>query len=170
MKKIHLLYTLGLLTIILVGWFLFLQSNENAERGRELGNSSDNSQMNSDIFPLYEGLMWGKPALVKEEPDEYSEGREYWQIVSGTIGDVENIYEVAGPFAEYYDQKLTTTGWTRDMNREASGPGSNISYYTKGNQFITIAYDSDFKIESDNSPSECPCDIRFSITSGLTEE
>lgn len=160
MKKNHLLYILGLLTIISASWFLFLQIDKTAEQGSDLGIGSDNSQINTDIFPLYEGVTWGKAALVKDEAGEY------WRVVSNTISNITNIYELAGPFAEYYDQKLTSAGWVRDINREASGPGSNISYYEKNGEFITIAYDSDFKVENENAPSECPCDLRFTITSG----
>lgn len=116
------------------------------------------TSLDSDIYPLYDGAKWGQVVSV---------GDGVFKIQSEPFTNTTNIAAISIPFTKYYDEKLLSAGWTLDMMREASGPGANSSTYTKGNRFVTISFESDFKVKKEDAPSECPCDITLSIATGL---
>ncbi len=155
MKKFHYL-GFGVGGIVVIGMVAFLLLSTQGGEVENADKIAEQSGVDQEVYPLYGGVGWGEVVAEGEKV----------KIVSEPFVDVTNIAAVTTPFAEYYHQKLTAAGWTRDMMREASGPGSNISYYTKDDRFITIAYESDFKVRPQDAPFECPCDVRFSITSG----
>lgn len=147
--------------VLVMFWF---QSNKMPEKSGEVTSLevsrieiNKKVKMNTDVYPLYEGAEWG-------ETEEISNG--LFKVESVPFTDTDNIAAMAMPFTDYYHQKLLAAGWEQDMMREASGPGANVSTYTKDGQFITVAFKSDFKVKNDNAPSECPCDLTLSITSG----
>lgn len=158
-KKYFILIPVVAAVLFMMNMFMF-NFSEN-KQGSEVSQNNNNSQINNAVLPLYPDATWSEPMIMSDD------GGDYWEVVSSRFTDIENIYEVAGPFADYYNQKLVSTGWVRNLDKEASGPGSNVSYYTKDGQFIAISYDSYFKKESENAPSECPCDLIFTITNGL---
>ncbi len=160
-----LLIIIAVLGIIIVGLLVLF-----VIKSKEVANEATSSQneevisLNNELLPLYSGVNWQDPVLV--EP-RYEQEKAYWVIFSDSLVDVTNIHEVATPFTDYYEQKLTDAGWEKDISREASGPGSNVTYYTKNGQFIAVAFDSNFKVEHEDTPSECPCDTILSITNGV---
>jgi len=160
MKKItYPVYALLGIVFLVSIWFWFL-SNQNIEQGSEVVENETVTetmvQLEADVYPLYSGTKWGRGIVENDQV----------RIVSEPFTDITNIQAVSEPFTKYYHQKLTTAGWELDMMREASGPGANMSYYAKGEQFIIIGFESEFKVKNENAPSECPCDVTLSIVSG----
>ena len=152
------LYIIVLVVVAAGGWYWYAkQYSGTVAQGITL-------RLNADVYPLYTGATWGEAAATTS-PD-------YDQITvvqSVPFTDVTNIAEKSTPFEEYYDDKLTAAGWVPDDMRAASGPGANITYYAKGDQFIVVFYHSDFKVKNPDAPSECPCDVQFSLISGTQQ-
>src|SRR3989338_998334 len=117
--------------------------------------------LNADAYPLYAGVTWGA-AVATTSPD-YG---PVTVVKSTAATDTTNIAAVSTPFTKYYEDKLRAAGWARDMMREAGGPGAEVSVYTKGDQFIVVMFQSLFKVKHADAPSECPCDVQFSLMSG----
>jgi|GEM_PF-5333891 len=164
MKKIFFIYIIIsalVATAIVVAIVCLSPKNQPPINTNEDASQQSTSGLEEDLFPLYSGVNWSQPTLL-----QHSETSNEWQVTSDIIPDQTNIYAVTQPFTDYYEAKLTGLDWSHDMMREASGPGSNVSYYTKDNRFIILAFQSDFKIKNENAPVECPCDIHFTITSG----
>jgi len=150
------LYIFVVLALIVGGWYWYA-----GQGGSAAVPSEATATLNADVYPLYAGATWGQAAATTS-PD-------YGPITvvqSVPFTDVANIAEKSTPFEEYYDDKLTAAGWVPDDMRAASGPGANITYYTKGDQFIVVFFHSDFKVKNPDAPSECPCDVQFSLISG----
>jgi|SRR3989344_5819058 len=150
------LYIFVVLALIVGGWYWYSGQGGSA--------AAPKAELNADVYPLYTGATWGQAAATTS-PD-------YDQITvvqSVPFTDVTNIAEKSTPFEEYYDDKLTAAGWVPDDMRAASGPGANITYYTKGDQFIVVFFHSDFKVKNPDAPSECPCDVQFSLISGARQ-
>ncbi|MDB5188288.1 MAG: hypothetical protein JWO50_808 [Candidatus Kaiserbacteria bacterium] len=121
---------------------------------------STKSGLNPAVLPLYSGVSWSVPqAKVFSNIPVY-------EVASVSVSNITNLSEKSLPFTKYYDEKLLGTGWTRDLSREAGGPGSGVSFYTKGKDFVIIAYQSTFHVTHTDAPSECPCDLQFLITTG----
>ena len=147
------LYIFVVLALIVGGWYWYSGQGGSA--------AAPKAELNADVYPLYTGATWGEAAATTS-PD-------YGPITvvqSVPFTDVTNIAEKSTPFEEYYDDKLTAAGWVPDNMRAASGPGANIKYYTRGDQFIVVFFHSDFKVKNPDAPSECPCDVQFSLISG----
>ena len=118
-------------------------------------------RLNADVYPLYSGATWSPEEAVM--PPE----RGVDTIVrSVPVTDTMDITAASLPFTKYYEDKLTAAGWTRDMMREAGGPGAEVSTYTKGDQFIVVSFQSVFKVKHPDAPSECPCDVQLTLLSG----
>lgn len=115
------------------------------------------------LYPLYPSVQWGS-AHTATTTDGAGVG-----IESVPIKDTNDIAAVTAPFTKYYDDKLAQAGWTRDMSREAGGPGAEVSYYTKGQQFAIVSFHSDFKVRPADAPAQCPCDVTLSLMSGTQE-
>src|SRR3989344_6110668 len=153
------LYIIVLVVVVAGGWYWFA-----GQGGSAAAPSSATATLNADAYPLYSGATWGEAAATTS-PD-------YGPITvvqSVPFTDVTNIAEKAMPFEKYYADKLTAAGWVPDNMRAASGPGANITYYTKGDQFIVVFFHSDFKVKSPDAPSECPCDVQSSLISGTQQ-
>jgi len=152
------LYIIVLVVVAAGGWYWYAkQYSGTVAQGITL-------RLNADVYPLYTGATWGEAAATTS-PD-------YGPITvvqSVPFTDVTNIAEKSTPFEEYYDDKLTAAGWVPDDMRAASGPGANITYYAKGDQFIVVFFHSDFKVKNPDAPSECPCDVQFSLISGTQQ-
>ena len=86
-------------------------------------------------------------------------------IVSLDIGHVNDVADAAAPFTEFYNDKLTSTGWTEDKNLDADGPASSSRTYRKGNQVTIVSYTSVMTAQA-GSPSTCPCDMTFTVFTG----
>jgi hypothetical protein len=150
----------GAIIFGLVWFFFFNDQNKSVEQGSETGNvvgGEEQARLEADAYPLYDGVEWGEVQKL--------EGG-LTRMASKPIIDTTNITSVAIPFTEYYHQKLTAAGWEQDMMREASGPGANVSYYAKDGRFIVVSFESEFKVKHADAPSECPCDVTLSVTSG----
>lgn len=175
-------YLIGVVVVLIVGvgvWF-WVQGDRTVEQGSEAEHSgtageervSDQIRLEADAYPLYPGAEWGRETAETagtETTAADGNGTGIVTVTSEPFVDVTNIAAVSTPFTEYYRQKLTAAGWKPDMMREADGPGANVSYYAKDDRFIIVSFQSDFKVRSDDAPSECPCDVRLSIASGRSE-
>lgn len=146
-----LLHIIIVSAIVVGGWYWY----SNQER--------DTVTLYADVYPLYAGVSWGEPQrrVTTDGPA--------LEVESVPFTDVTNIAEKAMPFEKYYDDKLIAAGWARDDSRAAGGPGSAIMYYTKGEQFVVVSFFTDFKVKHPDAPSECPCDVQFSLISGTQE-
>ncbi len=116
----------------------------------------------SDIYPLYSGVSW-KSMEATTSPD-------YGVVAvmeSVPFANITNIAEKSTPFTAYYRDKLLHAGWAQDIKREAGGPGAQISVYTKGDQFVVVMFQSIFHVHPSDAPSQCPCDLQFSLMSGI---
>lgn len=147
MKKTFV-YIVILLILVLGGWYWYTSQ------------SSTTRLLHADLYPLYSGASWGEPQQVTT-----SDGPAY-EVQSVPLTNVTNLAEKFTPFESYYEDKLTKAGWVRDMMREASGAGAEVSVYTKGSQFIIVSYHSIFHVQHPDAPSDCPCDVQFSLMSG----
>lgn len=149
--------------VVIVGsiWFLFFQDRDKSvEQGIETENiveSKPKIELEADVYPLYDGVEWGEAEIL--------EGGLV-RVVSKPIVDTTDIASIAMPFTEYYHDKLTEAGWKQDLMREAGGPGASVSYYAKDGRFIVVSFESEFKAKHAEAPSECPCDVTLSLTSG----
>lgn len=153
----YLLYIAIAISVLATIWF-WLQNNQSQKQWKEVvKEETEKVQLETDVYPLYRDVEWGSV-------EEVNDG--VLKVESEPVVDTTNIAAIAMPFTEYYHDKLLAAGWEQDMMREASGPGANVSTYTKDDRFITIAFESEFKVKSDNAPSLCPCDVTLSITSG----
>src|SRR3990167_832597 len=155
MNKTFVYIIVGLVLVLSGSYWLVGQG------GGAAAPSEATATLNEDVYPLYAGAAWGEAASTTS-PD-------YGPITvvqSVPFTDITNIAEKSTPFEEYYDDKLTAAGWVPDDMRAASGPGANITNYTKGDQFIVVFFHSDFKVKNPDAPSECPCDVQFSLISG----
>ncbi len=150
MNKI-LLWVIIILAVLAGGWYWYAGQPQQSMR----------AQLNADIYPLYSSATW-ETAVATTSP-------EYGQVVqvqSAPFADTTNIAAISTPFTQYYNDKLTAAGWTQDMSREAGGPGAEVSFYTKGDQFVKVSFHSVFKVNNPDAPSECPCDVSFTLVSG----
>lgn len=158
----------GVVVLGLVGlaWFFFgydreqgttLEEGKGATDKTAISDANDGPRLEADVYPLYPDAEWGREQIL--------EGGLV-RVTSKPFTDITNIAAVAAPFTQYYHEKLTMAGWEVDPMREASGPGANISYYVKDGRFIVVGFESEFKVKHDNAPSECPCDVTLSLTSG----
>ena len=155
MNKTFVYIIVGLVLVLSGSYWLVGQG------GSAAAPSEATATLNADVYPLYTGATWGEVASTTS-PD-------YGQITvvqSVPFTDVTDIAEKSTPFEKYYEDKLIAAGWVRDDMRAASGPGANITYYTKGGQFVIVFFCSDFKVKHPDTPSECPCDVQFSLISG----
>lgn len=118
--------------------------------------------LNPDLYPLYTGAQWGP---VKSSTVDGAVG---YEVESNPITNITNIVASSTPFYDYYKTKLTQAGWTQDMAREAGGPGSEVSVFTKEAQFIIISFKTTFHTKPTNAPEQCPCDLVFMLISGTT--
>jgi hypothetical protein len=116
----------------------------------------------NDVYPLYTGATWGKIQAITS-PDF----GPVTLIESFPFLNITNISEISDPFMKYYHNKLISTGWTQDMSREAGGPGSEISVYTKLDQFTVVSFSSEFTKQHPDAPSECPCNVQFKLMHGV---
>lgn len=120
--------------------------------------------LHPDLYPLYPGSVWGDVRSAST-----TDGVGY-RVDAQPVTQVMDIGAVFMPFVSYYEEKLIQAGWVRDMMREAGGPGSGVSVYTKGDAFTTVLYQATFHTKHDNAPSECPCDVQLSLMSGTSTE
>lgn len=150
----------GAIILGLIWFFFFNDQDISVEEGSETENVVENETkigLEADAYPLYDGVEWGEAEIL--------EGGLV-RVASKPIIDTTNIAAAARPFTGYYHDKLISAGWKQDPMREAGGPGASVSYYAKDGRFIVVSFESEFKIKHDDAPSECPCDVTLSLTSG----
>jgi membrane-bound inhibitor of C-type lysozyme len=116
--------------------------------------------LNVDVYPLYENLSW-----QGEEVGEYGDMNGY-VVNSEPVPNITDIASLTQPFEKYYADLLTTQGWEEDISMAAGGPGSAVIGYKKDNDYIVLQYKSDFGVNNENEPAQCPCSVQFSIFSG----
>jgi hypothetical protein len=124
--------------------------------------------LNADLYPLYSGISWGneKAATTTMRLKTTTFPINGYKITSQTINGITNIAAITTPFTDYYRQKLLAAGWKQNIYMEAGRPGSEIEGYIKGNNSITIEFDSVFTVKNPNEPEQCPCNTTLSIFSG----
>lgn len=161
MKYLYL--TLLIIAVGVVGTIWIVKewaAEKGASEESEMENATgadEKPRLEADAYPLYDGVEWGEAEIL--------EGGLV-RVASMPIIDTTNIAAVARPFTGYYHDKLISAGWKQDLMREAGGPGASVSYYAKDGRFIVVSFESEFKIKHDDAPSECPCDVTLSLTSG----
>lgn len=116
-------------------------------------------QLDEALYPLYPA-RWSEPAVTT------ADGAPVVEVEATAATDTTDIAAVTTPFTTYYRDKLASAGWQPDMSREAGGPGAEVSYYTKGDQFLIVSFHSVFKVQHPDAPSECPCDVTLQLASG----
>ncbi len=122
----------------------------------------------SAVYPLYSGVSWGAEETATDTiPLAGTQATlTGYRITSKAIQNITNIAAVSTPFETYYRQKLQAAGWTINKMLEAGGPGSSISGYTKGSDYLIISYATVFHAGGVNEPVQCPCDTTLSIFYG----
>jgi len=118
----------------------------------------------SGIYPLYPNLSWNNKI---EHSDTFYDGLK----IIGFKIDSKNIisddyYKLDVSFDKYYDDKLSSLGWTRETKYDADGAGSSSRVYKKGEKYIMLSYDSTAINQIPNEPLSCPCNMSFSIFYG----
>lgn len=149
-----LVYIIVGLVVVGAGWYWYA-----GQGGAAPSNAT--ATLNADVYPLYSGATWGT-AVATTSPD-------YGQVVqvqATAATNTMNIAAVSTPFTKYYDDKLTAAGWKQDIMEEASGPGANISFYRKGDQYIVVSFHSVFHVRQPDASVQCPCDVTLSLMSG----
>lgn len=149
----------GVLAVLIFvgGWYWLAPQKESTEQSVP----TQTAQLNFGPVPLYSGATWGTP-VATTSPDF---GRVV-QVQSAVFASTTNIAEISTPFTTYYHDNLLAAGWVQDMSREAGGPGAEMSVYTKGDQFVVVYFHSNFLVKHADAPSECPCDLTFTLMSG----
>ena len=150
-----IIYIIVALVLVLGGWYLF-----SGQGGSAAAPSEATATLNADVYPLYSGATWGE-AYATTSPNG-----PVTVVLSVPVANTTYIAAVSMPFTTYYDDKLPAAGWKRDMMEEASGPGGNISFYRKGEQYIVVAFHSVFHVRLPDTPVQCPCDVTLSLMSG----
>ncbi len=128
----------------------------------EKGSLVEVPALAADLYPLYSGASWG-PVAATTSPD-------YGPVAVVQSTPFTNLTDIAAkstPFTAYYRARLLKAGWVQDMLREAGGPGSEVSVYTKGTQFIVVSFRSVFHVQPSDAPEQCPCDLQFSLMNGV---
>ncbi len=116
--------------------------------------------LNVDVYPLYENLSW-----QGEEVGEYGDMTGY-VVNSEPVPNITDISAITQPFETYYADILTSKGWEEDISMAAGGPGSAVIVYKKDNDYTVLQYKSDFGVNNENEPAQCPCSVQFSVFSG----
>lgn len=116
--------------------------------------------LNTDVYPLYGALRW-----QSEEVSDYIDIKGHI-VNSEPVPNITDISAITQPFETYYADILTSKGWEEDISMAAGGPGSAVIAYKKGNEYIILQYKSEFGVNNENEPAQCPCSVQFSIFSG----
>ncbi len=122
----------------------------------------------AEIYPLYSGISWGPEMLATDTMPINGIQTVFtgYSITSQTVKNITNIAAVTMPFEKYYRNKLKAAGWVIDNNLLASGPGSDIIVYTKGDRYIVVSFLTVFHAGGVNEPVQCPCDTTLYIFTG----
>jgi hypothetical protein len=128
--------------------------------------------LNSDVYPLYPGISW---KIAGQATDTLpiagvQKTLNGYRVTSESVKNITDIAAIAMPFEKYYANKLSQAAWSEDKQLAASGPGSDITVYTKGVNYIIVSYTSVFHTGGVDTPEECPCDLSLSIFSGAKSE
>ena len=159
-------YVLVALAFVVGAWyFVSLMRNtpvpQTTVQPAEQPTAQPAEELAADVYPLYASAVWS-PAEATTSPD-------YGSVLITQSAPVTNVIDIAAlstPFTQYYHDKLTSAGWSVDNSREAGGPGAEVSAYTKGNQFVIVSFHSFFTVTHPDAPSECPCNVQFTLVSG----
>ncbi len=131
-----------------------------APRADEASTPSVTLRLASDTYPLYTGVAWG--AVFATTTDVLSG----YEADAASARDITNIAAVTTPFERYYAAKLPPLGWVIQQNLTASGPGSNITVYKKGSEYLVVGFRTVFKDLAPDRPEQCPCDTTLYLMSG----
>jgi len=115
------------------------------------------SLLHSDVYPLYEELVWNTI-----EESEFL-GQAGYIVTAVPLINIVDIASFTTPFEQYYAELLLGKGWSEDISLAAGGPGSANIVYRKDQEYITLQYRSEFGLQNENEPAQCPCTVEFSI-------
>lgn len=160
MKKIFL----GAVFIVAIAIFVNIVLHTQSKPPVALVATSTSPALNADAYPLYPDVEWGQVNASTVD------GVSAYEVLSNPFINITNLAEKFTPFFAYYKDKLTNAGWVEDITQAAGGPGSEVSVYAKGTDEIIISYQTVFHTKSDNAPSQCPCDLQFSVASKITQK
>jgi membrane-bound inhibitor of C-type lysozyme len=116
--------------------------------------------LKADVYPLYSGLKW-----ESETPAKFAD-LEGFSVTSESLANIMDISAVTMPFEKYYADLLQSKGWEEDITMSAGGPGAAVIAYNKDTDYIVLQYGSEFGVQNDNEPLECPCSVTFTVFSG----
>lgn len=121
-----------------------------------------------DLYPLYADVEWNKA-----ETEKVTIGTTTYSGVSVTSATVDadtNPAAIFTPFTDYYDTLLRGRGWHIANNLAAGGHTGGQIGYQNGPGTILVRYTITYEKKPENAPSECPCDVSFSLfSSGATD-
>lgn len=146
--------------LIVFVYFFFIEVPQ-TDVPQTTGNVPQVLTLTADVYPLYSALTWGAAHTVTHETHTGVE------VTSEPIMNITDLSAPSLPFSMYYKDKLAAAGWVVDNSLAAGGPGSEQIAYTKLNELILLRYTTVFKGGAANEPVQCPCDMTFSIFSGI---
>jgi len=115
------------------------------------------------LYPLYSDANWEVPKAetVTIGTSTYSGASVSSVPVTGTM-DPGSIFT---PFLNYYDSKLKALGWKVDNYLAAGGHVGGQTGYRKADGLILVRFSFLYHTVAEAAPSECPCDVTFSLFS-----
>ncbi len=119
------------------------------------------TQINKDAYPLYTGVEWGSETAGTRIIGGVT--LSGYEVRSAMQKDLTDLSAVSLPFVMYYKNKLLAHGWKEDLDLAADGPGSGLTVFRKGAEYLVLGFSSDFKVPGKNAPDQCPCDLTMSV-------
>ena len=147
-----------IVVIIVVGSGLYWWTSN-----RNISSIIVQPKLTEDIYPLYNDAEWGIP--VSKSMIVGTTTYDGASITSQTISADMNPGGILMPFERYYDAKLKALGWSVANDLAAGGPVGGQTGYSKGDDTILIGFRINYSNQPKDAPSECPCDVSFSIFS-----
>jgi len=125
-----------------------------------LSGRGNSNALAADVYPLYGSLTWGTVVATTSRLLTGS------IVTSQPITNISDISAITAPFEKYYKDKLQSLGWSMDNSQAAGRPGSDVTGYKKGDEYIILSYRTVFHGGGANEPVACPCDTSFSVFTG----
>jgi hypothetical protein len=117
-----------------------------------------------DLYPLYADADW---SATKAE--QFLIGTTTYAGASASSAVIPadmNPGAIFTPFMNYYDTLLKSRGWRVANDLAAGGHTGGQTGYRNGAGVILTRFNIDYHTQTENAPSECPCDVTLSLFSG----
>ena len=120
-----------------------------------------------DLYPLYTGVSWNP-----SEAEAVTIGTTTYAgalMTSAVVDAGMDPGSVFMPFLNYYARLMREHGWHEANDLAAGGHTGGQVGYRNGPGTILLGFHIDYKNKPVDAPSECPCDVSFSLfSSGAT--